>query len=168
MNSATSDEIAHIPSGYTYWKYGDYKINPEHPPLIKLWATIPLLIIDPALPEAGYWERGDQWEFGRQFLYWSGNNADQLYFWSRFMIVLIGVLLGYYVWKWATELYGWKAGLLALILYVFDANIIAHSTIVQTDIPISAGIFILTYYFWKYSSKGIDKCSIWFRNKRRI
>ncbi|MEK6868373.1 MAG: hypothetical protein AABX98_06135 [Nanoarchaeota archaeon] len=148
-NSATSDEVAHIPSGYTYWKYFDYKINPEHPPLIKLWATLPFLILNPALPsDLIYWENGDQWEFGRQFLYWSGNDADQLYFWSRFMIVLIGMVLGWYVFRWASELYGWTAGMLALTLYVFDPNILAHSTIVQTDIPISAGMFILLYYFW--------------------
>ncbi len=157
-NSATSDEVAHIPSGYTYWKYFDYKINPEHPPLIKLWATLPFLILDPALPpDLMYWERGDQWEFGRQFLYWSGNDADQLYFWSRFMIVLIGLLLGWYVFRWASELYGWTAGMLALTLYVFDPNILAHSTIVQTDIPIGAGMFILLYYFWKYTAMKTKK-----------
>ncbi len=166
INSATSDEIAHIPAGYTYWKYFDYKINPEHPPFIKLWATMPFLILQPALPEdLGYWERGDQWEFGRQFLYWSGNDADQLYFWSRLMIVIIGMILGYYVYRWATELYGWKAGALALGLYVLDPNFIAHSTIVQTDIPISAGIFILTYYFWKYTK---DKTETVFSSKEII
>ncbi len=160
-HSATSDEVAHIPSGYTYWKYFDYKINPEHPPLIKLWATLPFLFLDPALPsDPGYWERGDQWEFGRQFLYWSGNDADQLYFWSRFMIVIIGIVLGWYVFLWASELYGWTAGMLALALYVFDPNILAHSTIVQTDIPISAGIFILVYYFWKYSAMKTERFTI--------
>lgn len=160
INSATSDEVAHIPSGYTYWKYFDYKINPEHPPLIKLWATIPLLIINPSFPsDSGYWERGDQWEFGRQFLYWSGNDADQIYFWSRLMIVVIGIILGWYVYRWAQELYGWKAGLLALTFYVFDPNIITHSTIVQTDLPISAGIFILIYYFWKYTNTRTENFS---------
>lgn len=166
INSTTSDEVAHIPAGYTYWKYFDYKINPEHPPFIKLWATLPFLIMHPQLPEdPGYWERGDQWEFGRQFLYWSGNDADQLYFWSRLMIVIIGMILGYYIYRWATELYGWKAGALALGLYVLDPNVIAHSTIVQTDIPISAGIFILIYYFWKYTK---DKTETVFSSKELV
>lgn len=165
-NSATSDEVAHIPAGYTYWKYFDYKLNPEHPPFVKLWATLPFLVLQPNLPEdSGYWERGDQWEFGRQFLYWSGNDADQLYFWSRFMIVIIGMILGYYIYLWATALYGWKAGALALGLYAFDPNIIAHATIVQTDIPISAAIFILVYYFWKYTK---DKTETVFSSKELV
>ncbi|MBI5003141.1 glycosyltransferase family 39 protein [Candidatus Woesearchaeota archaeon] len=159
-NSATSDEVTHIPSGYSYWKYFDYTLNPEHPPFVKLWATLPLLIIQPNLPEdPGYWERGDQWEFGRQFLYWSGNDADQIYFLSRLMIVLMGIILGYYIYRWATELYGWKAGALALGLYVFDPTIIAHAGVVHTDVPIAAAIFVLVYYFWKYTK---DKTEIVF------
>lgn len=168
-NSATSDEVAHIPAGYSYWKYFDYKINPEHPPFIKLWATIPLLILQPNLPdEPQYWERGDQWEFGRQFLYWSSNDADNIYFWCRLMIVLISLTLGYYVYRWASELYGWKAGALALGLYVFDPNIIAHSTIVQTDIPIAAGIFILIYYVWKYLKDKKNRIEPYFSIKELI
>jgi len=41
--SATYDETAHLPSGYSYWLWHDYRMNPEHPPLIKLWAALPLL-----------------------------------------------------------------------------------------------------------------------------
>ena len=114
-NSATSDEVTHIPSGYSYWKYFDYTLNPEHPPFVKLWATIPLLFTQPNLPsDPKYWDSGEQWEFGKQFLYWSGNDADQIYFLSRLMIVLMGIILGYYIYRWAAELYGWKAGALAL------------------------------------------------------
>ncbi len=149
-NSATSDEVAHIAAGYSYWNYFDYRMNPEHPPLVKLWATLPLLFINPALPVYDYFEAGDEWEFGKQFLYFSGNNADQIYFWCRLMIVIIGIILGWYIFRWASELYGWKAGTLALLLYVFDPNIIAHSTVVHTDIPIAAALFIFMYYFWKY------------------
>jgi hypothetical protein len=41
-NSAIVDEIAHIPSGYSYLHFGDYRLNPEHPPLIKDLAGLPL------------------------------------------------------------------------------------------------------------------------------
>ena len=35
QESATMDESAHIPAGYGYVKYLDYRLNPEHPPLVK-------------------------------------------------------------------------------------------------------------------------------------
>src|SRR5262245_65712521 len=43
----TNDEIVHIPAGYQYLTAGNFRLNPEHPPLIKMWATLPLLVIKP-------------------------------------------------------------------------------------------------------------------------
>ncbi len=167
-NSATSDEVTHITSGYSYWTYFDYTFNPEHPPLVKLWATIPLLILRPALNVAPVNYHGDQWAYAKDFLYHSGNDADTLYFWTRMMIVIIGIVLGYYVYRWASELFGWKAGLLSLILYVFDPNIIAHSTIVHTDIPISAALFITVYYFWRFVQKSAHYTPSKLINNRQV
>ena len=41
--SPTFDEGAHIYSGYSYWTNADFGMNPEHPPLVKLLAAVPLL-----------------------------------------------------------------------------------------------------------------------------
>lgn len=41
--SASWDEAHHLFDGYTVWKFGDYRLNPEVPPFIKLTAAVPLL-----------------------------------------------------------------------------------------------------------------------------
>src|ERR1700690_4064215 len=41
--SATFDESCHTLAGYSYWTRGDFGINPENPPLVKLLAAAPLL-----------------------------------------------------------------------------------------------------------------------------
>jgi len=38
LDSFTLDEPYHIAAGVSYVKYGDFRVNPEHPPLVKLWA----------------------------------------------------------------------------------------------------------------------------------
>jgi len=84
--SATMDELAHIPSGYGYVKYLDYRLNPEHPPLIKALAAFPLLFQKLNFPvQNRYWQKdvNGQWAVGAQFLYESGNNADEIIQWSR-------------------------------------------------------------------------------------
>src|SRR6266446_3238413 len=43
----TNDEIVHIPAGYYHLVAGDFQLNNEHPPLIKMWAALPLLLIQP-------------------------------------------------------------------------------------------------------------------------
>src|SRR6202161_2411977 len=41
--SLTFDEDDHMFAGYMMWHTADYGLNPEHPPLVKLLATLPVL-----------------------------------------------------------------------------------------------------------------------------
>src|ERR1700741_1424036 len=81
QQSPTFDESCHIFAGYMSWK-GDFGIPPEHPPFIKMWATLPLLRLplhNPAAP--GRLFSGGCAVGGREFLY--SNNADQILFRTR-------------------------------------------------------------------------------------
>ena len=164
-DSLTSDELVHLPAGYSYLTQKDMRLNPEHPPLIKDLAAIPLLFIrDIKFPsEIKAWQENvnDQWEFGSYFLYRTGNPADKMIFWGRIPMILILVLLGFYIFKWTKELFGPegkpsasygasnKAALLALFLFSFSPTFLAHGRLVTTDVGAAAGVFIATYYFIK-------------------
>ena len=39
-DSATMDELAHIPASFGYVTEFDYRLNPEHPPLLKVLSGI--------------------------------------------------------------------------------------------------------------------------------
>ena len=72
-----------------------------------------------------------------------------LVFLSRLPIMIISLFLGFFVYRWAKEFYGKRAGILALILYAFNTNIIAYSRYATTDIPVTAIVFISMYYLYK-------------------
>lgn len=157
-DSAIFDETAHIGAAYTYLTQYEIRLNPEHPPLLKDLAAFPLLFLDlnfdtdrpfwtGELPRK--WDEG-QWEAGRSLLYDSGNDPDQILFWSRFPIVLISLLLGLFIFKWAKELAGIKAGMIALLLYAFDPNILGHNHFVTTDLGIAAFLTFSLYYYLQF------------------
>ena len=50
QESITWDEDDHIYSGYMSLKTGDFGLNPEHPPLVKMLAALPLLGMDLKVP----------------------------------------------------------------------------------------------------------------------
>jgi hypothetical protein len=144
-DSATMDELAHIPSGYSYLTQNDYRLNPEHPPLIKDISAAPLLFLNLNFPvDIPEWTEhiNGQWDMGRIFIYESGNNADRIIRFSRFPIMLLAMLFGWMLFKWTSKLYGDKVGLLTLFFFALSPTMIAHSRYVTTDLGAAFGFFI--------------------------
>ncbi len=144
-DSATMDELAHIPAGYSYLSEQDFRINPEHPPLIKDLSAIPLMFLNLNFPtDDPSWTVAinGQWDLGRIFIYESGNDADQIIFWSRLPIMLLAILFGWMFFKWIRGLYGDKVALLALFFFVSSPTFLAHSRYVTTDLAAAFGFFI--------------------------
>lgn len=163
--SQTNDEAVHLMAGYSYLTEHDYRLNTEHPPLTKYLAAIPLLFLQPEL-DTGHpaWQTTNQWKMAPDFLYNNTVSADTLLFWGRLPTMLLSLLLGWLIFVWARKLFGARAGLLALIFYVFSPNILAHSRLITSDLAITffwlLTFFILQRYLEKPTSKNLILLSI--------
>ncbi len=165
-DSAIMDEVAHLPAGYSYITQQDMRINPEHPPLIKdlaggtVWLYSKISGMQINFPyDLKSWQSdiNGQWDFGFNFMYNSGNNADLMLLVGRIPTLLILLILGIYVFKWTRELFGSGAALLALFLYSFSPTFLAHGRFVTTDVAAAAAIFIASYYFIRWLKNPITK-----------
>lgn len=153
--SATWDEPVHVMDGYLSLTARDFRADIEHPPLLRMWAAIPLLglgikshpeRIDPVTPSD--WALNDLFVAAHDFLY-VDNDADAMLYRSRFMIVILGIVLGCLMYLWADSLFGWFSALGVLALYTFEPNLDAHAQLVTTDLPVTLGIFASVYYLWR-------------------
>jgi hypothetical protein len=153
-DSAIIDELAHIPAGYGYITQLDYRLNPEHPPLIKAIAALSSWsVVRPHFPtDTKAWQSdiNGQWDQGSTFLYDSGNNADRIIFWSRFPILLMAVGLGWLIFFWTKKRFNTTTALLALIFYAFSPTILAHARYVTTDLGAMLGFFISVITFIEF------------------
>jgi len=152
-DSAIFDETAHIGAGYSYVEKQDMRLNPEHPPMIKDLAGIPLAFLNLNFDTSqDFWAKdiNGQWDAGKDLLYFEGNNADQIIFFSRLPIVILSFLFGLFIFKWGKEMMGIYGGLLAFLLYTFDPNILGHNHYVTTDLAIAAFITLAFYYFLRF------------------
>ncbi len=152
LKSPTMDEQNHIARGYAYLRTGDLRLNLDHPPLINSLSAAPLLLLpDLELPtDSPAWERAHTIVFATQFLWHGDHDADQILLLARLPIILLAILLGCFVFRWARELHGPLAGLLALGLYVFDPNILAHGCLTTTDLGVTCFLFIAVHCFWRW------------------
>jgi len=160
QESAIMDELAHIPAGYGYLHYFDYRLNPEHPPLVKILAAVPLVFMNLKFPIASDdWlsKINGQWGVGNQFIYHSGNDADKIIFWARVEPILLTLLLIVLIYIWAKELLGSWWALLPAFLFGFSPTVLAHGHYVTTDIGAALGVFLATYFFIKFLLKSTKR-----------
>lgn len=152
-DSAIDDELAHIPAGYGYVHNLDYRLNPEHPPLVKALAMLPVLLLNPNFPtQSTAWQTAinGQWDMGTLFLYQSGNDANAIVQTARVMPILLTILTIIFVYALAKRFIGDWWALVPTFLFAFDPTVLAHGHYVTTDLGATFGIIFATYFFLRY------------------
>jgi Dolichyl-phosphate-mannose-protein mannosyltransferase len=154
--SATWDEPQHVVTGYSALRFHDYRTDPEHPPFLRMWAALPLLAMDDVKVDLWRIDQTDplSWVTGGQFLFchdvlYVANDADRLLYRARFMIVLLGLLLGVLLFCWMRELFGFWPAVIVLGLYTIEPNLLAHARLVTTDFGVTCFIFGTLYFLWR-------------------
>lgn len=147
--SQTWDEGNHIFTGYSSWTHGDYGLNPEHPPFVKLFATVPLLWSQPKSPalEERFFKE-DAFLRGKEFLY--QNNPDQILARTRTAAAILTLLSALVVFFGTREMFGTGAAFIALVLITFDPNLLAHGALITTDVGLACFMFLSVYMFYRF------------------
>src|SRR5262249_32419664 len=73
---------------------------------------------------------------------------------GRYATVALALVLGAIILCWTEALYGRAGALLALALYTFDPNLIAHSVLVTTDLYATTAVTLFLYVYWRYLEEG--------------
>lgn len=150
--SITWDEDDHLYSGYMSLKTGDFGINPEHPPMVKMLAALPILNMPLKLPAIQNREfKIEAFLDGKAFLF--KNDADTMLFRARMAAAMLTVLLALLVFLAGQEMFGTAAGFVALALLVFDPNQLAHGAYVTTDTGLACFLLATVYAFYRYVKK---------------
>jgi 4-amino-4-deoxy-L-arabinose transferase-like glycosyltransferase len=151
QQSQTFDEADHILAGYRYWKCLDFAANPEHPPMLKLVASFPLLFQNLAVPIPLCAAAHNDFLDGRSFLY--SNNADSILFRTRLFASCFTVALAALLFAFGYITFGVETALIALTIFVFEPSILAHAFLVTTDMAVTCCLFASCAAFYVYLEK---------------
>ncbi len=123
--SLTYDEPAHIIAGVEAWQQGRFEHWNDHPPLGRLWLTLPL-----ARAHAEF-----EWQdLTGGFQVTAMRPAPEAMAWrTRPMNTLLGLALGVALWFAARSLFSEGAANLALALFAFTPSLLAHFSLATTD-----------------------------------
>jgi hypothetical protein len=91
--------------------------------------------------------------YATHLIYTDTLSPDRMVFWTRSVNVAIGLLLGLLLFMWSRRLYGLKAAYLTLFLFAFCPNLIAHGSVVTTDLG-GVAFALLFLYLLVLTIKG--------------
>lgn len=141
LDSFTVDEPWHVVAGTAYVRGEGFHLNPEHPPLVKLWvgAWMPESFRLPATPALQEKSQERDWVEETMFF---GNDARaaqdraRLSLWALhgLMLLVLGLL------AWRAFGLAWAAGTLAFL--ALEPTVGAHLPVVMTDLPLALALAI--------------------------
>lgn len=147
------DEPFQISAGLYHLKYGDYRIEIQNPPLLRMFSALPLLFTNVTVKkeEKQNWTSFEKYAFGKEFLYKNNLDANTILLLARIQILFLSILLGIVVFLWSSEIFhSTNAGIIALTFYCFSPNILAYSGIAGTDLGVAFFMVLSLFLFRKY------------------
>lgn len=133
----TIDEPWHITAGVAYLRTGEYYLNPEHPPLVKLVAALaaPRSVFRFVEPTSLH-DKNTERRFVEQTMY-EQNDADfvqsrirrAMYLFNGFLLLSFALS--------AYRVFGGAIALGALVFALIDPTVAAHWPVVMTDLPVA-------------------------------
>jgi len=155
QDSPTQDEPVHLTAGYSYWKTGDFRLSPEHPPFWKLVTTLPLFLLQPEFqPTPEEWQGAKLWAISKSFMYSNTVSADLMMLFGRIPVMLASLCLSGSLAWWVSRKAGCVAGIAAMVMFAFEPTVLAHSRYVTTDIPVTLFIWLSCISWYLYLEHG--------------
>jgi tetratricopeptide (TPR) repeat protein len=137
LDGFTFDEAYHIAAGASYLRFHDFRVNPEHPPLVKLiaGATVPPSILHLSPPP--HLEGKDQERAYAETAVYINSNPQviqrrarlTMYAFHSILFVILALLL--------RRLFNPTIALLTLGILLLDPTVAAHMPVVMTDLPLA-------------------------------
>ncbi len=144
------DEPAMLGGGLWTWQTGGSEIYPHTPPLTKLLAALPYYVagyrleFDPSLAMADR----PEWLMGLQVLHDSGWDW-RLILASRCALMPFSVLAVIVAWRWAGELAGTPAAVLASLGWAVYPPALTWTAVATADSAVASMYLVCAYFGWR-------------------
>ncbi|HEX7376914.1 MAG TPA: hypothetical protein VF278_07365 [Pirellulales bacterium] len=151
--SGTRDEPAHLAAGMSHWRFGDFALYRVNPPLVQMAAALPALLVGAAEDWSGFSSRPlsrAEFPVGRAFVAANANRSIRLILFARLACLPFALVAACVCRRWAAELYGSAAGLVALSLWCFCPIVLGHAALCTPDVAAAGMGAAACHAFWRW------------------
>jgi hypothetical protein len=155
----TYDEHFYVAAGNHYWRSGDFALNREHPPLLKLLAGLPL-VLAPGVVEPPH--AGELLSYPVAFFHQhNGAQLDRNLFLARLPFCALALVCAVAVARAAAQRYGPRAGVLGLALFAFNPGVLAHGPLAALDLGVAALMFFAVLAYARLAERPSWRAAWW-------
>ncbi len=152
--SATYDEPLHVTAGVSYWRYDDYRLQPENGNLPQRIAALGVLARGDSAPRvAGLedaWRTSDAPRLVDAYFYDAGRDPQAILAGARRAALVWTLLAAVLVFGWARHLWGDAGGLFALLLYSVSTTTLAHGALATSDMSAAVTFTAAIAAWWSF------------------
>ena len=154
LTAPVMDEVAHLAAAASIWEQGRFDLYCVNPPLVRFAAALPRVIAKRPTDwtfieqEAPDFAERPEWGIGLAFLRSDVAAATVEYPLARVACLPFSLLGAYFCWRWAGDLYGSGAAVVAVILWCTCPNVLAWSATICPDAAAAATGVAAAYCFW--------------------
>ena len=142
LHSPTIDEVRWLPAGIDHWHTGSFRAANVNPPFVRMLAASPYVWL---YPDEFSRSNGDI-DLVRAF----GPRSFWFFILGRWACLPICVIGGYVCFRWARQLYGTTCAFMALSLWCFCPNILAHGQLIANDGAAASFGIAASYTYWRW------------------
>lgn len=149
----TVNEVGHVPAGLAHLRDRDFALYRVNPPLPRFLSALCTLPANPPPVPARPSDRPrarPEWRVGPALATDCGPRYLDIVRLARLPGIFWSLLGAWVVSRWARELYGPPAGLLAASLWCFNPLVLAFGSLAVPDVPAAACAVAASYAFWRY------------------
>lgn len=137
LDSFTFDEAYHIAAGASYLRFHDFRINPEHPPFVKLIAGATATPAILHLTPPPHFEGKDQERHYAETAVYIDSDAQAIQHRARITMYAFHCVL-FVILAWLLRrLFNAAIALATLGVLLLDPTVAAHMPVVMTDLPLA-------------------------------
>src|SRR5690606_22267552 len=146
LDSFTYDEAYHSGASASHIQTGDFRLNPEQPPLIKLWVGAYVTLFGfTTTPVRQFSDKEDERDFVEEDTYFH-NDPNIVQSRARTAMLALNSLLIFLFAIAAWRVFGEGVAVGSALFFAIDPTVAAYMPTVMTDLPIAltSGIAIMT------------------------
>jgi hypothetical protein len=164
LDDFTFDEAYHIAAGASYVQRGDFRINPEHPPFVKLWVGSFMSATGFHLsPFREFHDKFDERTFAEEDVFFhndpdSVQRRSRIAMWTLNGLLLIALALA------LGRSFGPIVAVGTTLFLAIDPTVAAHLPVVMTDLPVALlsgiAVALATRAFRFWAAPDLILCSL--------